>query len=171
MGRVCKVVVTGAFNAGKSAFIRTASAIPVVSTERRITGDLARVKGETTVAMDYGQVTVGGRLFHLFGTPGQARFEFMWEILSREADALLLLVDSTDRSSFTAARRILRRLRRRRRIPYLVVATKQDGRRAMSPAEIAAALGVEPPTFVVPCDARKKQSVRAVLMRLAQLVR
>lgn len=171
MGRTCKVVITGAFNAGKSAFIRTISEIPVVSTERRITDGMARVKEETTVAMDYGQVTIGGRLFHLFGTPGQARFEFMWDILSKEADALLLLVDSTDRSSFTMARRILRRLRGRRRIPFLVVATKQDGRKAMPPEEIAMALGVQPPSFVVPCDARNKQSVRAVLMRLAEVVR
>ncbi len=171
MGKTCKVVVTGAFNAGKSAFIRTISEIPVVSTERQITDKLARVKEETTVAMDYGQVTVGGRMFHLFGTPGQVRFEFMWDILSREADALLLLVDSTDRPSFTVARRILRRLRGRRRIPYLVVATKQDGRRAMPPEEIAAALGVHPPSLVVPCDARNRQSVRAVLTHLAQLIR
>ncbi|HHS97862.1 MAG TPA: GTP-binding protein [Chloroflexi bacterium] len=171
MGRTCKVIVTGAFNAGKSSFIRTISDIPVVSTERRITDELARIKGETTVAMDYGQVNIGGRLFHLFGTPGQERFEFMWDILSKEADALLILVDSTDRSSFPTARRILRRLRSRRRLPYLVVATKQDGRRAMPPEKIAAALGVRPPSFVVSCDARSKQSVHAVLVQLAQLIR
>jgi len=171
MGRICKVVITGAFNAGKSAFIRTISEIPVVSTERRVTNEVACIKEETTVAMDYGQVTIGGRLFHLFGTPGQARFEFMLDILSKEADALLLLVDSTDRSSFTMARRILRRLRGHRRIPFLVVATKQDGRRAVPPEEIATALGIQPPSSVVPCDARNRQSVRAVLMRLTEIVR
>ena len=171
MSRAYKVVVTGAFNAGKSAFIRTISDIPVVSTERRITDEHARVKEETTVAMDYGQVVLGPRRFHLFGTPGQTRFDFMWDILSKEADGLLILVDSTDRSSFTTARRILRRLRRQRRVPFLVVATRQDGRRAVSPEEIAAALGVDPPSLVVPCDARKKQSVRAVLMRLTEFLR
>ncbi len=165
MGRAYKVVVTGAFNAGKSSFISTISEIPVVSTERRITDHLAEVKETTTVAMDYGQATVGGCLFHLYGTPGQERFDFMWDILSREMDGLLVLVDSTDRSSLTVARRILRRLTRRTRVPLLVVATKQDGRRALSLEEVAEALHIEPAT-VVPCDPRQKQSVQGVLRTL-----
>lgn len=166
MGRVCKVVVTGAFNAGKSAFIQTVSDIPVVSTERRITDDLAGVKATTTVAMDYGQTTVGGCLFHLYGTPGQERFDFMWDILSREMDGLLVLVDSTDRSSLTVARRLLRRFRRQGRLPLLVVATKQDGHRAMSPQEIATALRLDSSDIVVPCDPRRGPSVRKVLEQL-----
>jgi len=171
MGRTYKVVITGAFNSGKSAFIGTASEIPVVSTERAITDELAKVKEETTVAMDYGHVTIGGDLFHLFGTPGQDRFDFMRDILAHEADAVLVLVDSTDRSSLTVARRLLRLLRRKRRIPFLVVATKQDGRRAMSPTDIAAALRIAPPTAVVPCDARDKESVEAVLTHLSRLLK
>ncbi|HIE38934.1 MAG TPA: GTP-binding protein [Anaerolineales bacterium] len=166
MGRAYKVVVTGSFNAGKSAFISAVSDIPVVSTERRITDTLAKVKETTTVAMDYGQTTVGGCLFHLYGTPGQDRFNFMWDILSREMDGLLVLVDSTDRPSFTVVRRLLRRLRRGRRVPLLVVATKQDGRRALSPEEIAAALRIEPADIVVPCDPRRKSSAKKVLQRL-----
>jgi len=170
MSRAYKVVVTGAFNAGKSVFIRTVSDIPVVSTERSITDDLATVKETTTVAMDYGQTTVGGCLLHLYGTPGQERFGFMLDILAREVDGMLVLVDSTDRFSLTAARRLLRRLRRKRGIPILTVATKQDGRRAMSPEELAKGLHIKPPVTVVPCDPRRKSSVRRVLEQLLTLV-
>jgi len=164
----CKVVITGAFNTGKSAFIRTASDIPVVSTEKRITDGLSQVKETTTVAMDYGQTTVSGRLFHLYGTPGQPRFDFMWDILARDADALLVLVDSTDRSTLTLARQLLRRLARRR-TPYLVVATKQDGHRPMPPKEIARTLGVASQQ-VVACDPRQRASTHAVLAHLSQLL-
>jgi small GTP-binding protein len=164
----CKVVITGAFNTGKSAFIRAASDIAVVSTEKRITDDLAEVKETTTVAMDYGQTTVGGYLFHLYGTPGQPRFDFMWDILARDVDALLVLVDSTDRSTLTLARQLLRRLARRR-TPYLVVATKQDGHRPMTPKEIAQALGVAAQR-VVACDPRQRASTHAVLAHLSQLL-
>lgn len=164
----CKVVITGAFNTGKSAFIRTASDIAVVSTEKPITDDLSQVKETTTVAMDYGQTTVGGMLFHLYGTPGQPRFDFMWDILARDADALLVLVDSTDRSTLTLARQLLRRLARRR-TPYLVVATKQDGHRPMPPQEIARLLGVASQR-VVACDPRQKASTHAVLAHLSGLL-
>jgi len=162
------VVITGAFNTGKSAFIRAASDIAVVSTEKRITDNLSEVKETTTVAMDYGQTTVGGYLFHLYGTPGQPRFDFMWDILARDVDALLVLVDSTDRSTLTLARQLLRRLARRR-TPYLVVATKQDGHRPMPPKEIAQALGVAAQR-VVACDPRQRASTHAVLAHLSQLL-
>ncbi len=164
----CKVVITGAFNTGKSVFIRTASDIAVVSTEKPITDDLSQVKETTTVAMDYGQTTVGGMLIHLYGTPGQPRFDFMWDILARDADALLVLVDSTDRSTLTLARQLLRRLARRR-TPYLVVATKQDGHRPMSLQEIARLLDVASQR-VVACDPRQKASTHTVLAYLAQLL-
>lgn len=163
-----KVVITGAFNTGKSVFIQSASDIAVVSTEKSITDDLGQIKETTTVAMDYGQTTVGDTLFHLYGTPGQPRFDFMWDILARDTDALLVLVDSTDRSTLTLARQLLRRLARRQ-TPYLVVATKQDGHRPMSLQEIAESLGVDSQR-VVACDPRERASTHAVLARLSELL-
>ena len=78
-----KMVVTGPFNAGKTEFIRSVSEIDVVSTERKISSEAERVKETTTVAMDFGRITVDDDLvLYLFGTPGQKRFDFMWEILS-----------------------------------------------------------------------------------------
>jgi len=78
-----KIVVTGPFNAGKTAFIRSVSEIDVVSTEKKITAEAEKVKSSTTVAMDFGRISVDEDLIlYLFGTPGQKRFDFMWEILS-----------------------------------------------------------------------------------------
>ncbi len=77
-----KMVVTGPFSAGKTQFIRSISEIDVVATERKISSDPERIKEETTVAMDFGRITVDEELvLYLFGTPGQKRFDFMWEIL------------------------------------------------------------------------------------------
>ena len=77
-----KMVVTGPFAAGKTQFIRSISEIDVVSTERKITNTAERVKDQTTVAMDFGRITIDDDLvLYLFGTPGQKRFDFMWEIL------------------------------------------------------------------------------------------
>ena len=165
MGKAYKVTITGAFNAGKTLLINTVSDIPVVSTERRISDDLSSVKKETTVAMDYGQVTIDGNLLHLFGTPGQERFNFMWDILVTDTDFLLLLIDSTARSTFATARQLLRQLRRKKSVPFLIVANKQDERKAMAPNDLAKTLKLDDPDLVVPCDARDADSVRAVLSK------
>ena len=91
-----KMVVTGPFNAGKTQFIRTVSEIDVVSTERKISSEAEKVKETTTVAMDFGRITVDEDLvLYLFGTPGQKRFDFMWEILSEGALGVILLIDDT----------------------------------------------------------------------------
>ena len=69
-----KMVITGPFSAGKTEFIRSVSEIDVVTTERKISSDAERVKEETTVAMDFGRITVDDELvLYLFGTPGQRR--------------------------------------------------------------------------------------------------
>ena len=170
MGATYKVVVTGPFNAGKTEFIRTISDIPIVSTERRISDHFASVKGETTVAMDYGQVRLDGDLLHLYGTPGQPRFDFMWDILSREMHAFILLVDSCDRGSFMQARQLIRIFRRRGRVPYLVVASKQDGDRALSPQAVGAALGLGKGDQIISCVATDRRSVRRVLKELKKTI-
>jgi small GTP-binding protein len=168
MGNAYKVVVAGGFNSGKTTLVQTVSDIPVVSTEQKTTDKHSAVKEETTVALDYGQVTIAGNLLHLFGTPGQTRFDFMWDILSKDTDALLILMDSSDRSSLSTTRRMLRQLRRKRKdLPFLVVATKQDQRRALSPSDIANSLKLEP-SLVIACDARDKKSVKSILGQLAQ---
>src|SRR3712207_7743093 len=92
------MVISGAVNAGKTEFIKAISEIEVVSTERKATDDTKLIKKETTVAMDFGRIAVAEDLvLHLFGTPGQKRFDFMWEILSEGMLGLVILVE--DRKS------------------------------------------------------------------------
>ena len=165
-----KVVVTGPFNAGKTEFIRSISDIPIVSTEKPISNHFKSVKDETTVAMDYGQVKLDDDMLHLYGTPGQPRFDFMWDILAAEMDAFILLVDSNDRGTFGDARRLIRTFRRKAKVPYLVVANKQDGDKALSPARVASALKLGSDTPVLPCVGIDKKSVRQVLERLTEVV-
>ena len=104
-----KMVVTGPFSAGKTQFIQSVSEIDVVATERKISNVAERsVKEATTVAMDFGRITVDEDLvLYLFGTPGQKRFDFMWEILSEGMLGFIVMVDSTRPETFREARSIL----------------------------------------------------------------
>ncbi len=88
-----KIVFTGPPGAGKTTAIAAISDVPPVVTDVRNT-DPGLAKARTTVGMDYGEVRLdGGERVHLFGTPGQERFAFMWEILARQALGLVLLLD------------------------------------------------------------------------------
>jgi signal recognition particle receptor subunit beta len=98
-----KLVVTGPFNVGKTSFVGAVNEIRGVNTEVR-TRSARSVKPQTTVAMDFGRVTLSnGRKLHLFGTPGQRRFAFMWETLIVECNGILMLVDSSDPDSLVGA--------------------------------------------------------------------
>jgi hypothetical protein len=166
-----KVVITGPFNAGKTVFIKTASDIDIVTTERKITDpSLSGVKKETTVAMDYGQKRMDQVVFHLHGTPGQERFEFMWKILAREMNAFILLVDSADKGSLMDAKQIMRLFLKQSKVPYLVVANKQDLRGAMAPKKIANLLALPKDVPVVPCVAQDPASVDQVFVIVRQLL-
>lgn len=162
-----KMVVTGPFSAGKTEFIATISEIDVVSTERKITDVTSRVKRETTVAMDFGRITVDEDLvLYLFGTPGQKRFDFMWEILSEGMLGFIVLVDSVRPETFREARRILDIFRGYATTPYVVAANKQDMEDAWAPEDLRIALKVRPGTKLLPCVATEKESVKNVLLEL-----
>lgn len=91
-----KIIFTGPVGAGKTTAIGAISDIPVVSTEALATDEVAKRKPKTTVAMDYGVLNVGRtEKVHLYGTPGQERFSFMWEILAEGGIGLVLLIDNT----------------------------------------------------------------------------
>jgi small GTP-binding protein len=162
-----KMVVTGPFSAGKTEFISTISEIAVVSTERRITDLTSRIKRETTVAMDFGRITVDDELvLYLFGTPGQKRFDFMWEILSEGMLGFVILVDSVRPETFREARRILDIFRGYATTPYVVAANKQDLEDAWAPEDLRIALKVRPDIKLLPCVATDKESVKNVLLEL-----
>jgi small GTP-binding protein len=162
-----KMVVTGPFNAGKTEFISSVSEIDVVSTERKITDVTSRIKRETTVAMDFGRITVDDELvLYLFGTPGQKRFDFMWEILSEGMLGFIILVDSVRPETFREARRILGIFRGYATTPYVVAANKQDLEDAWTPDDLRIALKIRPEIKLLPCVATDKESVKNVLLEL-----
>ncbi len=162
-----KMVVTGPFNAGKTAFIQSISEINVVSTERKISSEAERVKNTTTVAMDFGRITVDEDLvLYLFGTPGQKRFDFMWEILSEGMLGFIVMVDSTRPETFREARSILETFRAYAPTPYVVAANKQDLPDAWELEDIRLALRLSEKTKLLPCVANKKDTVKAVLLEL-----
>jgi len=90
-----KVVFTGPTGAGKTAAIRAVSDIPPVLTDVHASDETALRKTSTTVAMDYGLIRLDREeVVHLYGTPGQDRFDFMWEVLSEGALGVVILVDN-----------------------------------------------------------------------------
>src|SRR5512137_2871315 len=162
-----KIVVTGPLNSGKTEFIRSVSEIDVVSTERRISSEMERVKETTTVAMDFGRITVDDDLvLYLFGTPGQRRFDFMWEILSEGMLGFVVMVDSARPETFREARSILETFRAYAPTPYVVAANKQDHPEAWSPQDMLLALRLDPKVKILPCVATNKKHVKAVLLEL-----
>jgi small GTP-binding protein len=166
-----KIVVTGPFDAGKSQFIGTISEIEVVATERKITTEDRQIKSETTVAMDFGRFTMSNRVLHLFGTPGQSRFEFMWEILAKEMDGFVILIDSTKPDSFEQAQQLIKLFTRISPVPFVVAANKQDIAGAMRPHRVRAALNLPSEIQVLPCVATDRDSVYGILVQLDQAIR
>ncbi len=165
-----KIVVTGPFNSGKTEFIKTISDIPVVSTEKRITTEDRGIKAETTVAMDYGRVHLDGDTLFLYGTPGQARFDFMWEILSHEMNGFIVLVDSTDTPSFPDAAELINLFSSFLTVPYLVVANKTDLDGAARLSDVRRGTRAGADITVMPCVATQKSSVRQVLLQMMALL-
>ena len=108
-----KIIFAGPVGAGKTTAVAAASDIPPVRTDAAASDEVRDIKPQTTVALDYGAMKLGdGSTIHLYGTPGQERFDFMWEILTEGGIALVLLIDNSrgDRSSSCASPRRLQRL-------------------------------------------------------------
>jgi signal recognition particle receptor subunit beta len=161
------MVITGPFNSGKTEFIQTVSEIDVVATERRISSEAEKIKDTTTVAMDFGRITVDEDLvLYLFGTPGQKRFDFMWEILSEGMLGFIVMVDSTRPETFREARSILETFRAYAPTPYVVAANKQDLDDAWDIDDMRIALRLDPALKFLPCTATSKDSVKNVLLEL-----
>lgn len=162
-----KMVVTGPFNAGKTEFIRSVSEIDVVSTEKKISSESERIKDQTTVAMDFGRISIDESLvLYLFGTPGQRRFDFMWEILSEGMLGFVVMIDSARPETFREARNILETFRAYAPTPYVVAANKQDDKDAWDISDMRIALRLSPAVKLLPCVATDKEAVKKVLLEL-----
>ena len=146
-----KIVVTGPFAAGKTTLIRTISEITVLSTEKDITDATKSRKAETTVAMDFGRITIDHDLvLYLFGTPGQDRFDFMWEILGEGMLGYVLLLDAHRPESLDEAVGILAAFQKMAKVPFVVALNRAEGNDPDAESRVRAALNLEQTVPVVP---------------------
>jgi len=162
-----KIVVTGPSAAGKTTLIRTISEITVLSTEHDVTDETRSVKAETTVAMDFGRITIDRELV-LFGTPGQDRFDFIWEILGEGMLDYVLLVDGTQEESVIAAVPVLAAFRRMASVPFVVAVNRAEHLDPAAGAWLRETLDLEPEVPVIPCDATDRSSVFVVAVNRAE---
>ena len=168
---VVKVVVAGAFAAGKTTFISALSEIPGLASETVVTDESASIKTRTTVAMDFGRIVVpavGGEPaieLSLFGTPGQQRFDFMWDIAARGMAGLVLLVDASAPATWDDSRRILTYFQKASDAPVTIGMNRCEQGTDVADA-LAAHLGLASTRTLVPCQASDRESAKAVLLNL-----
>ncbi|MCX3064261.1 GTP-binding protein [Streptomyces beihaiensis] len=168
-----KILVAGGFGVGKTTLVGAVSEIRPLRTEELLTeagrpvDDTTGVKGKhtTTVAMDFGRITVREDLvLYLFGTPGQDRFWFLWDELSTGALGAVVLADTRRLEDCFAAVDYFER----RSIPFLVGVNCFDGAARHPVDAVRQALDLDPAVPVVLCDARQKDSVKDVLVHVVQ---
>ncbi|WP_019608721.1 ATP/GTP-binding protein [Nocardiopsis sp. CNS-639] len=170
-----KILVAGGFGAGKTTMVGSVSEIAPLSTEEVMTeasygiDDLSGVEAKTTttVALDFGRITINDHLvLYLFGTPGQERFWFMWEELSEGALGAVVIADTRRLETCFAAVDFFER----RGVPFVVAVNCFEGAHQYEPEEVRAALSLDPAIPVVLCDARERESAKAVLVTLVNRV-
>ncbi|WP_119729375.1 GTP-binding protein [Thermomonospora amylolytica] len=168
-----KILVAGGFGVGKTTLVASVSEIRPLRTEEYLTDagvgvdDTSGVEAKTTttVAMDFGRITLrDGVVIYLFGTPGQDRFWFMWNELSRGAIGAVVLADTRRLTASFGAIDYFEQ----RRIPFIVAVNCFDGAYQYSLAEIRDALDVDPHVPVLTCDARRRESAKEVLITLIE---
>ena len=171
--KVFKILVTGSFGSGKTTLVKTLSEIDPLLTEKKITHTPEQVwedKDTTTVAMDMGKIKVSEDVeVHLFSTPGQERFDFMFDILSKGILGALILVDASNPLSVKEAETIAQRIKEHYDIPIVFGVTKTDFEDSKSIEEIRAYLE-EDSSKVVTLDPRDLKSSKKALLELLSLI-
>jgi len=168
-----KIVVAGGFGVGKTTLVGAVSEIEPLRTEALMTeastpvDDLSMLpdKTTTTVAMDFGRITLAQDLvLYLFGTPGQNRFWFMWDDITRGAIGAVVLVDTRRLADCFGAVDYVEQ----RGIPFLIALNAFDGVQQHDVDEVRDALQVTAEVPFIVTDARDRESVKEVLVRLVE---
>ncbi|MFE0590650.1 GTP-binding protein [Micromonospora echinospora] len=168
-----KILIAGGFGVGKTTMVGAVSETRPLRTEEVLTesgvgiDDLSGVEGKstTTVAMDFGRITISDDLvLYLFGTPGQDRFWFVWDELALGAIGAVVLADTRRLADCFPSIDYFEG----RGTPFVVAVNCFEGARRYRLDEVQAALNLDPDVPVLLCDARQRQSSKEVLITLLE---